>query len=122
MAHECPEAYQSICRLLSLYEVQLTVESETVAIHFQPDRAQVLHIPQQPTVFFASTKTAILDLIDAKFTLEHAILHDLIHVRGAMRDVIVFYDALRLYIHGAVRCPSFPKLLSDYRYRTNGKV
>jgi hypothetical protein len=29
--------------------------------------------------------------------------------------VLGFHDALSLYVHGAVRSPSFPRLLRDYR-------
>lgn len=112
---ECPEAYSRICQRLNTREVHLKVDDEIVSISFQPESAHVLNAPQQPTVYFESTRQIILDLVDARITLEHAITRDLIHVRGKMNDLIDFYEALQFYVHGAVRCVSFPALLADYR-------
>ncbi|HLV33541.1 MAG TPA: hypothetical protein VKY59_00445 [Spirillospora sp.] len=117
MSSECPEAYQRICQLLAGDEVGITIDAESLSVRFEAGQAVVLRTPQQPTVHVAATKQTLLDLIDARYTLEHAITRDLLHVRGKMNELIRFYEAVQLYIHGAVRCPSFPDLLSDYRYR-----
>lgn len=117
MAHECPEAYQCACQLLDRHEVCLTIDSETVSVRFYSTYAEMLYTPQQPTVYLSSSKSVLLDLVDANYTLEYAITHDLLHIRGKMHELIRFYEALQLYIQGAVRCPSFPALLSDYRFR-----
>jgi len=95
----------------------MTVDAESVSIRFQPESAQVLEAAEQPTVYFSSTKQILLDLVDARITLEYAITRDLIHVRGKMNDLIDFYESLQFYVHGAVRCVSFPALLSDYRFK-----
>ena len=117
MSHECPEAYQCACQVLDTHEVSLTIDSEIVSVRFYSTYAEMLFIPQQPTAYLMSTKSVLLDLVDANYTLEYAITHDLLHMRGKMDTLIRFYEALQLYIHGAVRCPSFPALLSDYRFR-----
>ena len=118
LSRECPEAYSRICQRLNTREVHLTVDAETVSLRFQPESTQILQSAQQPTVYFVSTKQTLLDLVDARMTLEYAIMRDLIHVRGKMNDLIDFYESLQLYIHGAVRCVSFPALLSDYRFKS----
>jgi hypothetical protein len=115
LSRECPEAYLGVCRRLDTHEVHFTVNAEKVSVRFQMENAQVLRVAQQPTVYFLSTKQTLLDLVDAQFTLEHAIMRDLIHVRGKMNDLILFYESFQLYIQGAVRCISFPMLLSHYR-------
>jgi hypothetical protein len=117
LSRECPEAYAEICRMLAGYEVAIVLDTEKLALCFEEDGPVVRRSAQQPTVHFIATRHTLLDLIDAKFTLEFAITRDILHVRGKMNALIQFYEALRLYIHGAVRSPSFPALLSDYRYR-----
>jgi hypothetical protein len=119
LSQECPEAYLRICQRLNSREVHLTVDTETVSVRFQSESAQVLQAAQQPTIYVSSTKQTLLDLIDARITLEYAITRDLIHVRGKMDDLIDFYESFQLYIQGAVRCISFPALLSDYRFKSN---
>ena len=116
LAEECPEAYTGICHVLTPHEVCLTIGAETVSIRFGQEVVEVLRVPQEPAVYLSSTKQTLLDLADARFTLEAAIMRDLLHVRGKMDDLIRFYESLQLYVQGAVRCPSFPALLSDYRY------
>jgi hypothetical protein len=116
LSAECPEAYTRICQLLAPHEVCLEVGAETVSIRFQPTLAEVLPLPQEPAVFFSAAKQTLLDLADARYTLESAIMRDLLHVRGKMDHLIQFYESLQLYIQGAVRCPSFPGLLTYYRF------
>lgn len=115
LSAECPDAYTRICQLLAPHEVCLTVGAETVSVRFQPEQAEVLSLPHEPVVFLSAAKKTLLDLADARYTLESAIMRDLLHVRGKMDHLIRFYESLQFYIQGAVRCPSFPGLLTYYR-------
>lgn len=45
-----------------------------------------------------------------RFTLEEAIESDRLYVRAALDDLLPFFDALACWLHGALRCPSFPAL------------
>jgi hypothetical protein len=54
-------------------------------------------------------------LIDARLTLLDAVLSDALAMTGAPDDLLAFHDGLIAYVHGAVRAPSFPALLSAYR-------
>lgn len=117
MCRECPEAYAGFCRLLAPYEVSLTIGTEMVAVRFQSDGVEVLRVPDDPIVHLVASKQTLLDLADARYTLEGAIMQDYLHVRGQMDLLIRFYESLQIYIHGAVRSPSFPGLLNDYRLR-----
>lgn len=117
MQHECSDAHAQICQTLAAYSVRLTIDGEIVDLMFTGEEILFTAHQEKPAVIFEATKETLLGLADAKFTLEHAIMSDIIHVRGSMTLLIAFYDALRLYISGGVRCPSFPALLNDYRHR-----
>ncbi len=62
-----------------------------------------------------TTRAVILDLVDARAGLVEAILDDRLGLRGALPELARFHDGLMLYLHGAMRAPSFPGLLRRYR-------
>jgi hypothetical protein len=63
----------------------------------------------------SSTRATILGVIDGETTARRAVLDERLLMRGRLDDVVAFHDALVAYVHGAVRAPSFPRLLRAYR-------
>jgi hypothetical protein len=58
-----------------------------------------------------STSRADLDgFLRGAFTLEEGLEANRLTVRGALDDVLAFLEALNAWLHGALRCPSFPSL------------
>jgi hypothetical protein len=115
MRDECPEAYGLICRLLASREVLMLIDGETVVLTFHPDEVQVLHQPRSPHVELRTSRQTLLDLIDARLTLDQAVWTDAMVVRGDVQEVGLFHEAWLNYVRGAVRCPSFPALLERFR-------
>lgn len=68
----------------------------------------------------ALSKPTVLALLEGRLSLEDAVRTDRLRLYGEPARLVVFFDALLVYLRGAVRCPSFPDLLADYRSETAG--
>jgi hypothetical protein len=113
---DCPPAYAQLCRLLAPRQVQLHVDREALWLSFTP-HAAALHPGQapDPAITIRFTRLAILDMLDAKLTLQDAIQHGRIGLQGDLHHLTLFYEGWLTYLRGAVRCPAMPALLDDYR-------
>ncbi len=107
--------YARMCAELAPREVALDVGGEVVAVAFDDRGHRALPSPVAPRVELATTRAAILDLLDGRITLLDAVLADRIVLRGGLDDVIAFHDGLMTYLHGAVRSFAMPGLLRSYR-------
>lgn len=112
---ECPEAYFLMCALLAPCEVLLRIDGEPVSLAFDAAGVHLLPAPGRPRVELATTRATILDVLDARQTLHEAVVADAILLKGAPSDLAACHDALLTYVRGAVRCPSFPVLLDEFR-------
>lgn len=115
LQREVPAAYAGLCRVLALQEVVLTMDQEPVGIRFEREQARLLPTSDAPTIEVRTDRTLVLDLIDARCTLHEAILSDRLLLRGRPDALLLFHDGLMLYLHGALRAPSFPQLLQWFR-------
>jgi hypothetical protein len=61
-----------------------------------------------------TTRATIAELVDGERTLFDALLDDSLLLRGTTDAIIVAYDALMLFLKGAVRSPVAPQLLDLY--------
>jgi len=124
---ECPEAYQRVCDCLAPLTVALSLDGDPVTLAFHPGLIRVIppggpaagrnggRAGAPPDVQASTSRSTIIDLLEARSTIEDAILSDAILLRGRVEDLARFYDALLYYVCGAVRCPSFPAILAGYR-------
>jgi hypothetical protein len=124
---ECPEAYQRVCDCLAPLTVALSLDGDPVTLAFRPGLIRIVpaggpaagrnggRAGIQPDVQASTSRSTIIDLLEARSTIEDAILSDAILLRGRVGDLARFYDALLYYVCGAVRCPSFPAILAGYR-------
>jgi hypothetical protein len=82
--------------------------------------ARVTAEARAPAVECRTTRRAILDLVDARTTLMAAVVADRVWLRGSVEDLLAFHDGLMVYLGGAVRSPSFPWLLRQFRAAAPG--
>jgi ubiquinone biosynthesis protein UbiJ len=115
LRREFPAAYDLLCAQLTPLEIHLLIEDESIPLRFRFDQAIILLAPEQPDAELRTTRQTILDVIDARLTLDEAILTDAIRLQGEVEVLQRFHDALITYVSGAVRCPSFPELLTRFR-------
>lgn len=113
---DCPPAYAQLCRLLAPRQVQLNVDQEALWLSFAPD-AVSLHAGQAPTpaITVDLSRQVILDMLDARLSLQDAIQHGRLGLRGDLYHLTLFYEGWLAYLRGAVRCPAMPDLLDAYR-------
>ena len=83
---------------------------------FDPSGVHVLPEAKEPTAELVTSRNTILSILDARLTLAEAVLSDAIVLKGHVDDLIAFHDGLMTYVRGAVRSPSFPRLLDHFRY------
>ena len=115
LQREMPSAYADMCRRISPRAVLLEVDEERVAVRFDGAGARMSASEHAPAIRVQVGRRAILDLIDAESTLLDSILSERMVLLGSPADLIVFHDALMVYLQAAVRAPSFPDLLRAFR-------
>jgi hypothetical protein len=116
LREEFPEAYYLMCRKLAGLAVALFIDGEEIPIVFEPRSARVVHDPPSPPdVRARTTRRTILDVLDARLSLQGAVDSGALELWGPIEDLEAFHAALLLYVQGAVRSPSFPGLLDRFR-------
>lgn len=115
LRRELPEVYAALCRHFGSRQVGIRVADEEVGVRFEPQAVHVGGRLPDPAIEVETSKADILALVDAARTLVDSVLADALVLRGSPDDLLVFHDGLMIYLHGAVRAPSFPPLLRAYR-------
>jgi hypothetical protein len=113
LASEKPHVHAAMCTMLDGKELELSIDGARVVLRFTPEIA-VMDASRAPHIRLESDRAAVLAVLDG-LCLEEAVETERITLRGAIDDLVLFHDALLTYLHGAVRCPSFPRLLDEYR-------
>lgn len=115
LQHERLDIYHEFCRRLAPRLVAVNVGDESATLTFSRRRVDRVPALRQPDIEALTDVGTVLDVIDARATLMEAILNDRLFLRGSTEDLLAFHDGLMAYVHGAVRAPSFPWLLAEFR-------
>jgi hypothetical protein len=118
LAAEKPRLHAALCTLLDGKELDFSIDGVRVVLRFTP-AIEMSDSAFAPHIRLASDRAAILDVLEGS-SLEEAVVAERVALRGTLDDLVLFHDALLVYLHGAVRCPSFPRLLDEYRGRNVG--
>jgi len=115
---ECPQAYQAICRQLSGKQLLVEIDGEAVGLGFSQQQVELVPVGEYqppPRLLLRTTWQNILDLVDARLTLQEAVLSSRLDLAGASGDLVLLYDAMLTYLRGGVRTFAFPLLLQELR-------
>jgi hypothetical protein len=119
LAAELPAAHARMCARLAGRRVDLRVDGERFVAAFDGGQASVraCAADEEPAadVRVVTGRGAILAVIDAERSLAEAVIAGEVHVVGDLDRLVEAHLALVAYVHGAVRCPSFPALLGRFR-------
>jgi hypothetical protein len=118
-AHQ-PGAYLALCQRMVGRRVRVTVDGESVLLDFRGGRVDLRAEDAPADVRIATARAVILEVLDGGVTLGEAVTAGRLHVRGEAVSLLHGLDALRLFVHGAVRSPSFPELLRRFRASADG--
>jgi hypothetical protein len=110
------EASENYLRMSS-YELRagIAVHGNKRVAYFDGSRFIVSGELSNYDIEIVVTDKAVIDLIDARCSLNKALRDDMICLKGKLPVLDKFHSCLGLYLNGALRSPGFPKLLSEYR-------
>ena len=113
---EAPKTYYKLGALLQNLKGRVSTEEGTRIISFKGcEFGQIEQKDCAVDVEVAFASRVVLDLVDGHVTLEEAILDESIWVRGDAIHVERYYEALKVFVGGAIRLPEFLLLLDQYR-------
>jgi hypothetical protein len=115
LADEVPDSYRLVLDELGPLVVALDVDGEHFSLR-GGDRLEVVDgAADAPGARIATSRAAILDVLDAKVGLEEAVESGTVHVQGPLDNILRAHETLLVYVHAAVRAPSQPGLLDALR-------
>jgi hypothetical protein len=112
---EVPDSYRLILDRLGPLQVELDVDGERFTLR-GGSRLEVSDGDAGTAgARITSSRSAILDVLDATIGLVDAVEAGTVAVRGSLDEVLRAHDTLLAYVHAAVRAPSQPGLLAALR-------
>lgn len=108
-----PIAYEALAHALAGRVTAVDVGGDRVAIVGSGRRIQVLRTDSGTAVEFATDMATVLALLDGDLAFVDALLANRIRLAGGLQEIAAFYDALMLYLSGAVRDPHQSELLAE---------
>jgi hypothetical protein len=120
LEQEAPERYASLSLAMGDMQAQLTTNGSARIVRFDGSRFVLEREDIKADVDVEFTSDTILDLVDGELSLEEAIDSEVLWIRGAVEVVEHFYDAVLIYIDGAMRSPGFLNLLKEFRRQQDG--
>ncbi len=119
LAREHPPLYGRLVQSLAGLQVHLTLDNSELGIR-GGEGAVTVGPTRDPQVHVRTSGPAILGLLDGRVSLTEALECGLLDLRGDLEPVLAVHQGLLLYLHGAVRCPSFPDLFLRLRMVLSG--
>jgi hypothetical protein len=115
LADEVPESYRLVLDELGPLVVELDVDGERFSLCGGERLVVTDGASDRAGARIATSRAAILDVLDANVGLEEAVEAGTVSVRGSLDNVLRAHETLLAYVHAAVRAPSQPGLLAGLR-------
>jgi hypothetical protein len=115
LADEVPDSYRLVLERLGQMVVELDVDGELFSLRGGHRLEVADGAADTARARIATSRAAILDVLDARVALGEAVETGTVAVRGTLDDVQRAHDTLLAYAHAAVRAPSQPALLAALR-------
>jgi hypothetical protein len=115
---EYPEAYFHICDTLQGRSLTLVIDGDETWIVARRFELLFVERLERSDVEIRSDSATVLDVIDARLTLNSAIHGGRLVAIGSREDLSACHEALVFFVKGAVRTPSLPLLLQEFRWVT----
>lgn len=118
LASELPPAWERFCACLDGCAVEIRVDGERFTVRFAADTATIAGSAAASSpvdALLETTRRTIEDVLDARLSLREAVMRDALHVVAPLAMMSRLHAGILAYVHGGVRCPSFPALLKRFR-------
>jgi hypothetical protein len=120
LAAEVPESYRRLLAELGPLVVQMEVDGEAFSMRRRTGIDVTEGGDDAAGARVATSRAAIIDVLDAVVSLSEAVESDRVVVRGSLDDIVRAHDALLAYAHAAVRARSIPGLVTALREGVDG--
>lgn len=114
IGREAPAIHRELCRSLADSVVCLCIDEERMVVLPRHDDLVIRDDVPGVTVELVTDSATLLDLTSGATSFLDAALDERLVVLGGVDEVVRFYEALILYLQGAVRSPSLPWLLGEF--------
>ena len=115
LEREAPAFYASFAAALRGRRLLVSGDGDPFTLAFSTRAVEFVRSDGSAELCLRVDRPTILALVEADLALEDALRLDRLMVRGNLENVVDLFDGLSVYLRGAVRCPSFPALLSAFR-------
>jgi hypothetical protein len=118
LASELPPAWTRFSACLDGCTVEIHVDGESFTVGIAAGTATIAGGPATPApadALLETTRRTIEDVLDARLSLREAVMHDALQVVAPLAMMSRLHAGILAYVHGGVRCPSFPALLKRFR-------
>lgn len=115
LAAELPPAWARFCACLEGRSVQIRVDKEAFVVRFAGGRPVIAAPDEAYDASVETTRQTIFDVLDARLSMRDAIVRDVLRVTAPLPTVTRLHEGIIAYVHGGIRCPSFPSLLKRFR-------
>jgi hypothetical protein len=116
LASELPPAWDRFCSYLDGCAVEIDVDGEVFTVYVASRVAAVADAPNaSPHARIGTSRRTLGDVLDARLSVRDAVMRDELQVVAPLAMITRLYEGLLAYVHGGVRCPSFPTLLKRFR-------
>jgi hypothetical protein len=112
------EVRSNYCQLsseLGALRANIALGNKKRVVYFEGGRFIISLDLSKHDIEVSLSDRAVIDVIDAKYSLENAVRADMIRVKGKLDVLEQFRSCLGIYLNGALRSPGFPRLLYEYR-------
>lgn len=115
LEEEIPHLYALLAQTLGPQRVAVDVDGPPFGIRSDGNRLTIVALDESPCVELTCSGRDIIALLDGEATLLGSALDDRLRLRGRAEDLVVFHDALMVYLGAAVRAPGFVGLRDRFR-------
>jgi hypothetical protein len=122
LAAEVPSAYSQVCRRLCDLDVRIEVDGATrYLVTTERGHELTRQSPSPAPLELATSKTALVALLNDRKSLLESVLADDFSLRGETHDLMRLEDALFTFVQGAARSRRAISLLADYLKGSNAQ-
>jgi hypothetical protein len=115
LRREAQETYFLMSSKMGQLRAGIAVGSKQQVAYFDHGQFNLSNDLSRSDIEVVLTDMAVIDLIDARQSLDKALLNEVIFVKARLDVLEKFDSCLKIYLYGALRAPGMPKLLLEYR-------
>jgi hypothetical protein len=115
LSHEVPDSYRLTADTLGPVVVAVDVDGERFSMSGGDELTVAVGDTDAAHVRVATTRAAIVDVLDAVVGLADAVEAGTVKVSGPLDHVLRVHDTLLAYVHATVRAPAQAGLLETLR-------